>query len=226
MINVQIAHSLISLITFVLAYIISVTCAGFFTSWVALKMGDDTPEQNGFLTLNPLAHLDLMGLAFMMLFRFGWGRFIPINPFNITGRHKIIKLLTAFLAEPVCYVLISITSFVLMIAIMGKEVLFASAGFFDALPHLSSYSFAIGLILISMMVVNMMLAIITFLVNMVGLAVMTYMEKNPEYMQYTSLIMVLVPITFFYLFRAHMMAAIFFVVKLCGICLAALIGLL
>lgn len=189
-------------------------------------MGDDTPEQNGFLTLNPLAHLDLMGLAFMMLFRFGWGRFIPINPFNITGRHKIIKLLTAFLAEPVCYVLISITSFVLMIAIMGKEVLFASAGFFDALPHLSSYSFAIGLILISMMVVNMMLAIITFLVNMVGLAVMTYMEKNPEYMQYTSLIMVLVPITFFYLFRAHMMAAIFFVVKLCGICLAALIGLL
>ncbi len=226
MINVQIAQSLISLISFLIAYIISVTLAGFFTSWVALKMGDDTPEQCGFLTLNPLMHLDLMGLLFILLFKFGWGRFIPINPFNITGRFKIVRLLTAFLAEPFAYLIISFSSLVVLIAIMGKEVLFAPAGFFESFPHVSSYSFAIALIFISMIFVNMMLCVITFLVNMCGLGVMLFMEKHPDYMAYTSLIMVAVPMLIFYLFRPQLMGFVGMVVNVAGIIIASIIGLL
>ena len=42
--------------------------------YVAYKLGDDTAKRAGRLTLNPLKHIDIMGLAMMlygMLFRFG-----------------------------------------------------------------------------------------------------------------------------------------------------------
>lgn len=226
MINVQIAQSLISLISFVIAYVISVTLAGCFTSWVALKMGDETPADSGFITLNPLMHLDMMGLVFMILFRFGWGRFIPINPHNITGRFRIVKRIVAFLAEPFSYLFISLISLVSVIALMGKEVLYASAGFFDAFPGVSSYSFAISLIIMSMIFVNVMLAVITFLVNMCGLGVIFFMEKYPEYMMYTSLIMVGVPMLIVYFFRQQLIGFGLALVQIGGLVICYWLGLL
>lgn len=226
MINVQIAQSLISLISFVIAYIISVTIAGCFTSWVALKMGDETPADSGFITLNPLMHLDIMGFLFMILFRFGWGRFIPINPHNITGKFRVLKRLVAFLAEPFCYLVISTISLVSVIALMGKEVLFASAGFFDAFPGVSSYSFAISLIVMSMIFVNVMLAMITFLVNMCGLGVIFFMEKYPDYMMYTSLIMVGVPMLIVYFFRNQLINFGLAIVQFGGLLICYWLGLL
>lgn len=226
MINVQIAQSLISLISFVVAYIISVTLAGCFTSWVALKMGDETPADLGFITLNPLMHLDLMGFIFMILFRFGWGRFIPINPHNITGRFAILKRVVAFLAEPFSYMFIAILSLVGVIALMGKEVLFASAGFFDAFPGISSYSFAISLIVTSMIFVNVMLAVITFLVNICGLFVIYFMEKYPDYMMYTSLIMVGVPMLIVFFFRVQLINFGLALVQFGGLLICYWLGLL
>lgn len=226
MINVQIAQSLISLISFVIAYIISVTLAGCFTSWVALKMGDETPADYGFITLNPLMHLDLMGFLFMILFRFGWGRFIPINPHNITGRYAILKRFVAFLAEPFSYMVIATVSLVSVIALMGKEVLYASAGFFDAFPGVSSYSFAISLIVMSMIFVNVMLAVITFLVNLCGLGVIYFMEKYPDYMMYTSLIMVGVPMFIVYFFRQQLIGFGLAIVQFGGLLICHLLGLL
>lgn len=226
MINVQIAQSLISLISFVVAYILSVTLAGCFTSWVALKMGDETPAECGFISLNPLMHLDAMGLLFMILFRFGWGRFIPINPHNITGRFRVLKRLVAFLAEPFSYIAISIMSLVSVVALMGKEVLCASAGFFDAFPHVSSYSFAISIIVMSMIFVNVMLAMITFLVNMCGLGVIYFMEKYPDYMMYTSLIMVGVPMFIVYFFRNPLINFGLTIVQFGGLLICYWLGLL
>jgi len=50
-----------------------------------MKFGDDTAKNLGRLTLNPLAHLDLMGTIMMFAsgFRFGWAKPVPINPFNL-----------------------------------------------------------------------------------------------------------------------------------------------
>ena len=50
--------------------------------FTAYKMGDLTPKSQGRLTLNPLAHLDLMGTVFMLLCGFGWGKAAVINPRN------------------------------------------------------------------------------------------------------------------------------------------------
>ncbi|MBM7623561.1 site-2 protease family protein [Sporohalobacter salinus] len=44
-------------------------------------LGDPTPEMSGRLTLNPLAHLDLMGaLVLLITRRFGWAKPVQVNP--------------------------------------------------------------------------------------------------------------------------------------------------
>lgn len=44
-------------------------------------LGDPTPKAAGRITLNPIAHLDLMGtLVLIMTRRFGWAKPVPVNP--------------------------------------------------------------------------------------------------------------------------------------------------
>ena len=40
--------------------------------YVAWRLGDDTAKNAGRLTLNPIRHIDPMGLLMMLVFRFGW----------------------------------------------------------------------------------------------------------------------------------------------------------
>lgn len=42
-------------------------------AWAALRMGDDTAALQGRITLNPLAHVDLVGTVLMPLVQFMWG---------------------------------------------------------------------------------------------------------------------------------------------------------
>lgn len=47
---------------------------------IAAKLGDDTARLKGRLTLNPLAHLDIMGAVMIFLVGFGYARPVPVNP--------------------------------------------------------------------------------------------------------------------------------------------------
>ena len=47
------------------ALIISLSCHEFAHAWTANRLGDDTARKEGRLTLNPLAHLSLVGTLFM-----------------------------------------------------------------------------------------------------------------------------------------------------------------
>lgn len=54
-------------------------CAhGLVANW----LGDDTAEYEGRLTLNPFAHLDLMGSILILFAGFGWAKPVPVNPLN------------------------------------------------------------------------------------------------------------------------------------------------
>lgn len=48
--------------------------------YVAYLLGDRTAKYSGRLSLNPLAHMDIMGALCMLLFGFGWARPVPVNP--------------------------------------------------------------------------------------------------------------------------------------------------
>lgn len=46
----------------------------------AKALGDDTAERMGRITLNPFAHLDIIGTIGIALFRVGWAKPVPVNP--------------------------------------------------------------------------------------------------------------------------------------------------
>lgn len=47
--------------------------------WMSYRLGDPTARNLGRLTLNPIKHIDIMGLICMVLFRFGWAKPVPVN---------------------------------------------------------------------------------------------------------------------------------------------------
>ncbi len=63
------------------AFLLVFTCRGFFKALIAKLMGDDTAQQEGFLTLNPLAHINFFGLSVMLLLVFFiGGLFLGVFP--------------------------------------------------------------------------------------------------------------------------------------------------
>ncbi|MBQ7874419.1 MAG: site-2 protease family protein [Oscillospiraceae bacterium] len=60
--------------------------------YAALRMGDHTAERQGRLTLNPLAHFDIIGTTAIILFGFGWAKPVPINPLNFENPKKGMML--------------------------------------------------------------------------------------------------------------------------------------
>ena len=62
--------------------------------YVSYLLGDDTAKRDGRLSLNPLDHIDPVGLLFMIVFRFGWAKAVPINPAYYKNRKKGIILVS------------------------------------------------------------------------------------------------------------------------------------
>lgn len=54
--------------------------------YVAYKLGDPTAKQMGRLTLNPLAHLDVIGTIMIFLVGFGFAKPVPVNPMYFKKR--------------------------------------------------------------------------------------------------------------------------------------------
>ncbi len=76
-------------------------------AWAAVKLGDRTPKWEGRLTLNPLAHLDLVGLlALVLTRRFGWAKPVRVNPMNLANREAGMVMVS--LAGPGANVVLAI----------------------------------------------------------------------------------------------------------------------
>ena len=59
--------------------IIALTFHEFAHAKAANLLGDPTPKQQGRVTLNPIAHIDIIGFIALMLVGFGWGKPVQIN---------------------------------------------------------------------------------------------------------------------------------------------------
>ncbi len=94
-------------------------------AWAAEKMGDDTGRQQGRITLNPFAHLTLMGSLMMLLVGFGWGKPVMIDPRNFKDPKKgmVLSSLAGPASNFVMAFLAMIVSKVMMIiaAVNGDE---------------------------------------------------------------------------------------------------------
>lgn len=76
--------------------LIAFVIQGYAKALVADKLGDKTPRFNGRLTLNPLAHIDLMGFIMILLVKFGWTKPVEVNSSALRrGKKDEIKVTMA-----------------------------------------------------------------------------------------------------------------------------------
>jgi Zn-dependent protease len=75
---------IVSAPVFLLAIVLHEVAHGY----VAYRLGDDTAKLAGRLTLNPIAHLDVLGTLMFIVsslvgFGFGWAKPVPVNPLRL-----------------------------------------------------------------------------------------------------------------------------------------------
>ena len=88
------------------ALVVSLTIHEFAHAYIAHKLGDDTAKYLGRLTLNPLAHLDVFGTLLLVFAGFGWGKPVPVNPYNFANPRRDSALVS--LAGPAVNFLLAI----------------------------------------------------------------------------------------------------------------------
>lgn len=64
------------------ALFVAITIHEYAHAATADHLGDPTARLAGRKTLNPLAHLDPLGTIALLLFHLGWGKPVPVDPFN------------------------------------------------------------------------------------------------------------------------------------------------
>jgi Zn-dependent protease len=113
-------------ISIIIALIISLTFHEYGHGIVAKFFGDDTAEKAGRLTLNPIAHIDPMGLLMVVLIGFGYAKPVPTNPANYRSFWGILFVAAAGPAMNLLVAIVTIN--VYMIGIQSGWGLFSGQG--------------------------------------------------------------------------------------------------
>ena len=79
---------LLSLILTLPGVIIAMAFHEFAHAWMAVKLGDDTPLAQGRVSLNPLSHIDPMGIMMLLFCGVGWGKPVQIDTSNFNGKYR------------------------------------------------------------------------------------------------------------------------------------------
>ena len=85
---------IISMLLSLPALFLALSIHEFSHGYAAYKMGDPTAKYYGRLSLNPLAHFDLIGAICLLVFHFGWAKPVPINSNNFKNRKKGIIIVS------------------------------------------------------------------------------------------------------------------------------------
>ena len=88
------------------ASLISITLHECAHGYTAYFLGDPTAKNSGRLTLNPIKHIDPVGLIMLILLKIGYAKPVPVNPYYFKDRKKGMRLVG--LAGPLTNLLLAI----------------------------------------------------------------------------------------------------------------------
>lgn len=133
--------------------IIAMTFHEFAHAWMATKLGDTTPRAQGRLTLNPVAHIDPVGIILLLFAHIGWGRPVEIKPNNFTSNKSrgtcemlvalagpVMNFIIAFILIFVYYALLTYVSvtwnwFMIVLSIVSYAIIVnIGLGVFNLIP--------------------------------------------------------------------------------------------
>jgi Zn-dependent protease len=102
-------------------------------AWMADKFGDPTAKNQGRITLNPIAHIDLIGtIIFPLLLAlagapvFGWAKPVMVNPYNLRDPRRANIFISA--AGPGSNVISAFVGIVLFLLLKNMGVFKGSVG--------------------------------------------------------------------------------------------------
>ncbi len=95
----QLLKDPISFFLWVIAILATLTIHEFSHAASAKYFGDSTADDMGRMSLNPLVHIDFLGLAMLLLVGFGWAKPVPVNVSNLRNARLSSALVS--LAGPV-----------------------------------------------------------------------------------------------------------------------------
>ena len=113
---------------------------------VAYKLGDPTPKMQGRVTINPLAHIDPVGLAALLFVGFGWGVPVQINPSNFRHR-KRDELMVALAGVTMNLIIAIVFAIIAKVLYMTAGAVFLSSGVGSILWFMIMYVIQINLVL-------------------------------------------------------------------------------
>lgn len=95
-----------SFVIWAIALLVAITIHEFSHAFLANYLGDPTAKLQGRLTLNPLAHLDPLGTLLMLIAHFGWGKPVPVDPYNLRNPRRDSALIS--LAGPASNLILAV----------------------------------------------------------------------------------------------------------------------
>ena len=111
------------------AILIGLSLHEFGHAFVSDKLGDPTPKSQGRVTVNPLSHIDPMGLICLIVAGFGWGVPVQVNPSYYKNRRRDEALTAvAGVSMNLLIALISIIVTKLIISFAPNAFLYSTVG--------------------------------------------------------------------------------------------------
>ncbi|MCA1927880.1 MAG: site-2 protease family protein [Calditerrivibrio sp.] len=105
----------------ILPFFMAVTLHEVSHGYAAYLLGDDTAKRAGRLTLNPFAHIDIVGLLFLLITRlFGWAKPVPVDLSRLKYK-KYGPAIVSF-SGPLANFVLAFLSGLLLRSIVGIEV--------------------------------------------------------------------------------------------------------
>ena len=108
----DINHFIQQLVILAPPFLFALTFHELAHGYVAWSLGDPTAKDAGRLTMNPLKHLDPLGVIAFIIMKIGWAKPVPVNPRYFKDPQK--GMLLVALAGPAANVVTAIASAILV----------------------------------------------------------------------------------------------------------------